>query len=50
VLFEVGIIVNREEERALDDAKVRAKIQLELLKALRTFSRDRVAWQKSAAP
>jgi N-acetylmuramoyl-L-alanine amidase len=50
VLFEVGIIVNREEERALDDAKVRAKIQLQLLKALRTFSRERGARQKSAAP
>ncbi|NJO34734.1 MAG: N-acetylmuramoyl-L-alanine amidase, partial [Rhodospirillales bacterium] len=38
LLFEVGIIVNRSEEKALEDPKVRAEIQLQLLSALREFA------------
>lgn len=34
VLFEVGIIVNRAEEQELEDPKVRAEIQVQLLSAL----------------
>jgi hypothetical protein len=44
------MIINREEERELEDAKVRAKMQLQLLSALRAFCTDRVARQKQAPP
>jgi N-acetylmuramoyl-L-alanine amidase len=37
VLFEVGIIVNRAEEQELEDPKVRAEIQIQLLSALQEF-------------
>lgn len=50
VLFEVGVIVNREEERELEDPRVRAKIQLPLLHALRAFCIERATRHKQAAP
>jgi N-acetylmuramoyl-L-alanine amidase len=50
VLFEVGVIVNREEERALEDAKVRGRMQLQLLGALRAFCAPRVAGKTDDAP
>ena len=50
VLFEVGVIVNREEERALEDAKVRGRMQLQLLGALRAFCAPRVAGKTGDAP
>jgi N-acetylmuramoyl-L-alanine amidase len=50
VLFEVGVIINREEETKLEDGRVRAKIQLQLLNALRAFCTDRVARQKQTVP
>jgi N-acetylmuramoyl-L-alanine amidase len=37
VLFEVGIIVNRAEEQELEDPKVRAEMQIQLLSALQEF-------------
>ena len=38
VLFEVGIIANRSEEKELEDPTVRAKVQIELLKALTKYA------------
>jgi N-acetylmuramoyl-L-alanine amidase len=37
VLFEVGIIVNKSEEKKLEDPEVRASMQIELLRALQEF-------------
>jgi len=50
VLFEVGIIVNRSEEKELEDAKVRAKIQLQLLSALQEFCTHRTHRERLAVP
>jgi N-acetylmuramoyl-L-alanine amidase len=37
VLFEVGIIANRAEEKELEDPMVRAEMQVQLLSALQEF-------------
>jgi N-acetylmuramoyl-L-alanine amidase len=50
VLLEVGVIVNREEERQLEDANVRARMQIQLLSALRAFCGDRVAGKTGEPP
>jgi len=41
VLFEVGVIANRQEERRLEDPKYRSKIQVEILRSLQEFCRSR---------
>jgi N-acetylmuramoyl-L-alanine amidase len=49
VLWEVGIIVNRSEERELEDPKVRATMQLQFLRALQAYCTRRTHPEKGTA-
>jgi N-acetylmuramoyl-L-alanine amidase len=50
VLFEVGVIANRSEEKELENAQVRAKIQRQVVSALEEFCSRRTSRRKRALP